>query len=95
MLSEMLGWLAPAFNKLLFSSEEKYSLKKKNIRDRRTCWVKKRTNCWWDKFLYNEIMDSNWLENFRMSEKRFEELVNILRPYLEKQVTRMKKSIST
>ena len=44
---------------------------------------------------YNEIMDSNWLENFRMSEKRFEELVNILRPYLEKPVTRMKKSIST
>ena len=40
-------------------------------------------------------MDSNWLENFQMSETRFEELVNILRPYLEKQVTRMKKSIST
>ena len=57
--------------------------------------MKKRTNYWWDKFLYNEIMDSNWLENFRMSETRFEELVNILRPYLEKQVTRMKKSIST
>ena len=40
-------------------------------------------------------MDSDWLENFRMSETSFEELVNILRPYLEKQVTRMRKPIST
>ena len=46
-------------NKLFFSSEEKYSLKK-NMRSRRTCWVKKRrTNAWWDKFLNNEVMDSD------------------------------------
>ena len=35
-----------------------------------------------------------WLENFRMFKTSFEELVNILRPYLEKQVTRMGKPIS-
>ena len=40
-------------------------------------------------------MDSDWLENFRMSKTSFEELVNILRPYLEKQATRMRKPIST
>ena len=40
-------------------------------------------------------MDSDWLENFQMSETSFEELVNILRPYLEKQVTRMRKPVST
>ena len=40
-------------------------------------------------------MDSDWLENFQMSKTSFEELVNILRPYLEKQVTRMRKSVST
>ena len=40
-------------------------------------------------------MDSDWVENFRMSKTCFEELVNILRPYLEKQVTRMRKPIST
>ena len=27
-------------NKLFFSNEEKHSLKKKNMRGRRTCWVK-------------------------------------------------------
>ena len=71
-------------------------LKKKNMRGRRTCWVKKgRTSAWWDKFLNNEVMDSDWLENFRMSKTSFEELVNILRPYLEKQVIRMRKTIST
>ena len=40
-------------------------------------------------------MDSDWVENFRMSKTCFEELVNILRPYLEKQVTRTRKPIST
>ena len=40
-------------------------------------------------------MDSDWLENFRMSKTSFEELVNILKPCLEKQLTRMRKPIST
>ena len=41
---------------LFFSTEEKYSLKKeKNMRDRRTFWVKKgQTSTRWDKFLNNE-----------------------------------------
>ena len=43
----------------------------------------------------NELMDSDWLENFRISKTSYEELVNILRPYLEKQVTWMRKPIST
>ena len=74
---------------LFFSIEDKYSLKKeKNMRNRRTFWVKKgQTSTWWDKFLNNELMDSDWLENFRISKTSFEELLNILRPYLEKQVT--------
>ena len=56
-------------------------LKKKNMRARR-CLVKKvRTTAWLYKFLNNEVMDSDWLENFRMSKTGFEELVNILRPY--------------
>ena len=71
-------------------------LKKKNMRGHRTCWVKKgRTSAWWDKFLNNEAMNSDCVENFRMSKTSFEELVNILRICLEKQVTRMRKPIST
>ena len=70
-------------------------LKKQNRHDRRTCWVKTgRTSVWWDKFLNNEFMDCDCLKNFRMSKTSFENLVNILRPYLEKQVTRMRKRIS-
>ena len=35
------------------------------MRSRRTCWMKKaRASAWWDKFLNNEIMDSDWSENF-------------------------------
>ena len=83
-------------NKLFFQVRRNILLKKKNMCGRRTCWVKKgQTSAWWDKFLNNEVMDSDWLENFRVSKTSFEELVNILRPYLEKQVTRMRKPIST
>ena len=65
------------------------------MRGRRTCWVKKGgTTRWWDKFLNNEVMDSNWLENFRMSKTSFEELDNILRSYLEKHVAQMRSPIS-
>ena len=56
---------------------------------------KGQTSAWWDMFLNNEVMDSDWLENFRMSKTNFQELVNILRPYFKKQITRMKKPIST
>ena len=48
---------------------------------------------WLHKFLNKRVMDSDWLENFRISKTSFEELVNILRPYLEKQVTQMRKPI--
>ena len=79
-----------------FQVKRNILLKKKNMLGRRTCWVKKgRTSGWWDKFLNIEVMDSDWLENFRMSKTSFEELVKILRSYLEKQVTRMRKPIST
>ena len=62
-----------------FQLKRNILLKKKNMRGCRKCWVKKeRTR--WDKFLNNEVMDSGWLENFRMSKTSFEELVNILMP---------------
>ena len=74
--------------KLFFLSEEKYSFKKEKIcvAIEHVRWKKRRTSAWWDKFLKKEVMDSDWLENFWMSKTSFEELVNIMRPYLEKQV---------
>ena len=73
-----------------FQVKRNIILKKKIICDRRTYWIKKgQTSAWWDKVLNNEVMDSDWLENFGMSKTSFKELANILRPYLEKQVTRI------
>ena len=40
-------------------------------------------------------MGSDWLKNCRMSKTSFEELVNIFRPYSEKQATQMIKPKST
>ena len=77
-----------------FQVKRNILLKKKNMRGRRTCWVKKgRASAWLHKFLNKRVMDSDWLENFRIPKTSFEELVNILRPYLQKQVTQMRKPI--
>ena len=77
-----------------FQVKRNILLKKKNMRGRRTCWVKKGpARAWLHKFLNKRVMDSDWLENFRIPKTSFEELVNILRPYLQKQVTQMRKPI--
>ena len=53
-----------------FQVKRNILLKKKNIRGHRICWLKKgRTSTWWDKFLNNKVMDSDWLENFLMSKQ--------------------------
>ena len=62
---------------------------------RRSCWVKKgRTNLWWENFITNKVPESEWKDNFRMSQKRFYKLCDMLRPYLEKKRTRLRTSIS-
>ena len=54
-------------------------MKKKTVRKtaRRFCWVKKdRTSVWLDKFLTNEVPESEWRDNFCMSKRSFYELKN-------------------
>ena len=42
---------------------------------RRSCWVKKgRTDAWWENFITNKVPESEWKDNFRMSQKSFYEL---------------------
>ena len=51
-------------------------MKKKTVHKtaRRSCWVKKvRTGLWWDKFLTNQVQESEWRDNFRMSKRSFYE----------------------
>ena len=79
-----------------FQGKRNLILKKKNMHGHRTCCVKiGRASAWWDKFLNKEVIDSDWSENCRMSKTNFKELVNILRSYLDKQVTRIRKPILT
>ena len=49
-----------------------------------------RTSEWWNKFVYNEVPEHDWKENFRMSSSSFKELCNRLKPYLQKKTTRMR-----
>ena len=53
---------------------------------KQSCWAKKgRTSKWWNKFVYNEVPESDCKENFRMSSSSFKELCNKLKPYLQKE----------
>ena len=62
---------------------------------RRSCWVKNgRTNAWWENFITNKVPGSEWKDNFRISRKRFYELNNMSRPYLEKKRTSLSTQIS-
>ena len=57
---------------------------------KRSCWVKKgRTSEWGNKFVNNEVPESDWKENCRMPISGFKELCNKLKPYLQKKTTRM------
>ena len=48
---------------------------------KRSCWVKKgRTSEWWNKFVNNEVTESDWKEHFHMSSSNLKELCNILKP---------------
>ena len=44
--------------------------------------------------LQNKVSGLKWKDNFRMSRKRFYELNNILRPYVEKKRTHLSTPIS-
>ena len=54
----------------------------------------KTKNAWWEKFLNNEIADTESVENFRMSRSSFFDLVTILRPCLQRQQTKMRNPIA-
>ena len=62
----------------------------------RSCWIKSgRTSGWWEKFVNGEVPESEWVDNFRMLRKSFEELTEKLCPFLEKQGIKMAETTST
>ena len=63
-------------------------------RKKRSCWAKKgRMSEWWNKFVNNEIPESDWKENLHMSSS-FKKLCNKLKPYLQKKTTIIRAPIS-
>ena len=60
---------------------------------RSSCWVKKgRMSAWRDKCLINEVPESGWRDNIRMSNRSFYELCDMLRPSLQEKKHSFKKS---
>ena len=49
---------------------------------------------WWENFITSKVTESEWKDNFRMSQKSFYELCHMLRPYLEKKCTRLRTPVS-
>lgn len=63
---------------------------------RRRFWVRPgRTSSWWDSFVGDVVVDSDWRENFRMSRASLVALSEELRPYIEGQTTVMRAPIET
>ena len=57
-------------------------------------WIQPgRTSLWWDNFLNGVTLREEWKENFRMSHESFYSLVNLLHPYIECQVTHMRRPV--
>ena len=53
-----------------------------------------RSKVWWNNFLNDVVVPSEWRENFRMSKEIFMSLCDELRPFLQKQSTAMRDALS-
>ena len=49
---------------------------------------------WWDRVVVEMFTDADWIENFRLSKTTFSYLCDALRPFIERQNTRLRRAIS-
>ncbi|XP_054841812.1 uncharacterized protein LOC129333895 [Eublepharis macularius] len=59
----------------------------------RAYWVFPRSWDWWDKIVLDNWEDHHWIEGFRMSRSTFHEIVDVLRPRLQRQETTMRSPV--
>ncbi|XP_077188605.1 endonuclease 8-like 2 isoform X1 [Paroedura picta] len=59
----------------------------------RRWWVYPRSKNWWEQFIRLTWDEEQWIENFRMSRATFFEIVEALRPRLQRQTTNMREPI--
>ena len=75
-----------------FGANKNRKTRRRNAREH---WIRPgKTSSWWDNFVENVVVDDEWRENFRMSKDNFMHLCQELSPFLQKQVTTMRKPIS-
>ena len=63
-------------------------------KDRRFWERPGRTSAWWNNFKNGLVVPEEWNENFRRSKESFDKLCLQPRPFIEKQITHLRKSIS-
>ena len=69
--------------------------KKRRVWSPRHCWIYPgRTAIWWENLLNVVSPEHEWKTNFRMCRANFMALCEELRPYIEKQTTRVRQPIS-
>ena len=59
----------------------------------RTVWSRKRSDAWWETIVNRVFTDSDWVENFRMSEGTFNYICQELQAIIAKEDTVMRKAI--
>lgn len=60
----------------------------------RRMWMRERNSLWWDRIVLEMFLPSDWIENFRMKHETFLYVCDKLRPAIEHQETRFRKTIS-
>lgn len=70
-----------------------YALSKVSVH--RRWWVYPRSRDWWDSFVMEIWDDERWVQNFRMGRSTLFDLVETLRPRIERQRTTMRKPVAT
>jgi hypothetical protein len=53
-----------------------------------------RTQDWWQNFVQNRVLPEEWKENFRLQKHNFERLYVELEPFIAREQTNMRTSIS-
>jgi hypothetical protein len=64
-------------------------------RSQRQFWTRPgRTQDWWQNFVQNRVLPEEWKENFRLQKHNFERLYVELEPFIAREQTNMRTSIS-
>ena len=64
-----------------------------NVREPRKIWAYEREEFWFSRMLNDERFSDFWSQDFRMKKETFDEIVQVVRPALEKRDTQLRRAI--